>query len=149
MPPPGRPPHRSPDRRLMPRPLPAHLASAMLLWLSSRGGLTSLPGALPRSKPPGDMTESAPGKAASDPLRAIAAEIQARGPERIAAALDRELGRRAAAFLTGLEAYRRHPFERPKSRVPVRWRQGAARLLDYGRTGRAGPAVLIVPSLIN
>jgi len=48
----------------MPRPLPAHLASAMLLWLSSRAGLTSLSGALPGSKPPGDMTQSAPAKAA-------------------------------------------------------------------------------------
>jgi polyhydroxyalkanoate synthase subunit PhaC len=133
----------------MPRPLPAHLASAMLLWSSSRAGLRSLPGALPRSKPPGNMTESAPGKAVLDRLLALGVEIQALGPERVAAALDRELGRRATAFLAALEAYRRHPFERPASRVPVRWRQGAARLLDYGRGGGAGPVVLIVPSLIN
>jgi polyhydroxyalkanoate synthase len=32
--------------------------------------------------------------------------------------------------------------------VPVAWREGALRLLDYGR-GSAGPAVLVVPSLIN
>src|SRR4051812_31611102 len=114
---PGRRPDRSPDRRLIPRPLPAHLASAMLLWLSSRAGLRSLPNALPRS--------NTTAIAASDRLLVLAGEIQALGSDRVAAALDRELGRRAEAFLAGLEAYRRHPFERPASREPVRWRQGA------------------------
>jgi polyhydroxyalkanoate synthase len=124
----------------MPRPLPAHLASAMLLWLSSRAALTSLPSGLPRS--------NAPGNPAGGQLSALADDIERLGPEAVAAALDRELRRRAAAFLDGLAAYRRHPFRRPVSRVPVRWKQGAARLLDYGRD-EAGRAVLIVPSLIN
>ena len=142
----------------MPRPLPAHLASAMLLWLSSRAALTSLPGALPHSNAPGHRTGEPPGSAPAARLSRLAAEIELLGPDTVAAALDRELGRRAEAFLAGLEAYRRHPFERPKSPVPVRWRRGAARLLDYGHggssTGPAGPpavlpTVLIVPSLIN
>jgi polyhydroxyalkanoate synthase len=124
----------------MPRPLPAHLASAMLLWLSSRAALTSLPSGLPRS--------NAPGNPAGGQLSALADDIERLGPEAVAAALDRELRRRAAAFLDGLAAYRRHPFRRPVSRVPVRWNQGAARLLDYGRD-ETGRAVLIVPSLIN
>jgi poly[(R)-3-hydroxyalkanoate] polymerase subunit PhaC len=126
----------APDRRLMPRPLPAHLASAMLLWLSSRAALTSFTSA------------SSPSSNADDRLPALAAEIRGLGHERVAAALDRELRRRAAAFLAGIEAYRRHPVHRARAHAPVRWRRGAARLLDYG-SGGAGPAVLIVPSLIN
>ncbi len=125
-----------PDRRLMPRPLPAHLASAMLLWLSSRAALTNFTSASPRSSD------------ADDRLPALVAEIRGLGHERVAAALDRELRRRANAFLAGVEAYRRHPYHRARTRVPVRWRHGAARLLDYG-SGGSGPAVLIVPSLIN
>ncbi len=124
----------------MPRPLPAHLASAMLLWLSSRAALTSLPRGLPRS--------NVPGNPAAGRLAALAGEIELLGREAVAAALDRELKRRAAAFAAGLAAYRHHPFRRPAARVPVRWRRGAARLLDYGRDS-IGPAVLIVPSLIN
>jgi polyhydroxyalkanoate synthase len=124
----------------MPRPLPAHLASAMLLWLSSRAALTSFTSASPRS--------SAPGNPADGRLPALAGEIRGLGRERVAAALDRELRRRAEAFLAGVDAYRRHPFHRARARVPVRWRHGAARLLDYG-SGDTGPVLLIVPSLIN
>ena len=128
------------DRRLMPRPLPAHLASAMYLWLSSRAALTHWPGGLPASS------------AAENPLaarlRAAAAEIERCGPDAVAAALDRELRRRATGFLDGVETYRRHPYRRAVAPVPVRWRRGAARLLDYGG-GKAAPTVLIVPSLIN
>src|SRR5439155_5762689 len=133
-------PASRPDRRLMPRPLPAHLASAMLLWLSSRAALTSLAS--------GSPPLSAAGHPAESWQPALAAEIRGLGRERVAAALDRELRRRAAAFLAGIEAYRGHPFHRTRARVPVRWRRGAARLLDYGNAG-AGPIVLIVPSLIN
>ena len=127
-------------RRLMPRPLPLHLASAMLLWQSSRAALTSLPNGLPFS----NAAEDALGAR----LRALAGDIQRLGPDAVGGALDRELSRRAAAFAAGLAAYRRHPYRRAAAAAPVRWRQGAARLLDYGRSG-AGPAVLIVPSLIN
>jgi poly[(R)-3-hydroxyalkanoate] polymerase subunit PhaC len=124
------------DRRLLPRPLPAHLASAMLLWLSSRAALTSWPAGWPNSN-------EADGR-----LRDLAGVVARRGPEAVAAALDRELLRRAERFLAGLEAYRRHPYRRAAARLPVVWRRGAARLLDYGRRG-SGPPVLIVPSLIN
>ena len=124
----------------MPRPLPAHLASAMLLWLSSRAALTSFASASPPS--------SAPGSPAAGRPAALAGEIRGLGRERAAAALDCELRRRASLFLAGVEAYRNHPFQRARPRVPVRWRHGAARLIDYGRGG-TGPVLLIVPSLIN
>ena len=134
-----------PDRRLAPRPLPLHLTSASLLWRSSRAALTSLPNGWPLS--------NMPGKISDDRLPALAGDVARLGREAVAEALDRELSRRADAFLTGLETYRRHPYRRPAARLPVLWRAvgsdgGAARLLDYGRGG-SGPAVLIVPSLIN
>jgi polyhydroxyalkanoate synthase subunit PhaC len=124
------------DRRLTPRPLPGHLASAMLLWLSSRAALTNSKLVSPLSNAPGD------------PLQAIAPEVERLGADRILAALDRELLRRASGFVAGLEAYRRHPLRRAAPRAPVVWREGAVRLLDYGRGG-GGPPVLVIPSLIN
>src|SRR5690242_13222738 len=97
----GRRPGR-PDRRIAPRPLPAHLASAMMLWTSSRAALTSLSGGLPRSNG-GPAEPSVPPQ-----LRAIGSEIARRGTEAVRAALDAEILARAAAMLVGLEAYRRH-----------------------------------------
>jgi len=129
-----------PDRRLAPRPLPAHLLSATLLWLSSRAALTGLSAGSPLSN------------AAAEPLQSLARELareaERLGPDRIAAALDRELLQRAGDFAAGLEAYRCHPYRRIGDTAPVAWQDGNVRLLDYG-SGADGPAVLIVPSLIN
>jgi polyhydroxyalkanoate synthase len=125
-----------PDRRLAPRPLPAHLASAALLWLSSRA-------ALPLWKTASPLSSGAGWR-----LRALADEIDACGFDRVAAALDREIRDRAAAYLDGLEAYRRHPYRRSAIRAPARWREGASRLLDYGSYPKAR-GVLVVPSLVN
>ena len=127
------------DRRLAPRPLAAHLGSAMLLWLSSRAALTSLASGLPFWKTSeNDRLEK---------LRGLAAEIARAEPEAIGRALDRELQSRADRFLAGLEAYRCHPYRRAEPDISIVWRAGNARLLDYGQGG--GPGVLIVPSLIN
>lgn len=125
------------DRRLAPRPLPAHLASAAMLWLSSRAALTGWTSASPRSS-----------GSEADRLAALAPEIARLGRDAVAAALDRDLRKRAKRLLDGLETYRRHPYRRAPDEVPVRWRQGSTRLLDYG-SGGAGPAVLVVPSLVN
>ncbi|HEX6443195.1 MAG TPA: alpha/beta hydrolase, partial [Stellaceae bacterium] len=129
-----------PDRRLAPRPLPAHLLSAMLLWLSSRAALTSSRLASPLSN------------AAANPLdpllSELAREVERLGADRVGAALDRELLRRADGFAAGLEAYRHHPFRRAATRVPVAWQDSNVRLLDYGAMSKS-PAVLVVPSLIN
>jgi poly(3-hydroxyalkanoate) synthetase len=51
-----------------------------------------------------------------------------------------------AAFLAGVRAWHAHPWRRDLPDPPVRWREGSARLLDYGGDG---PAVLFVPSLVN
>ena len=127
---------RSPDRRLAPRPLPAHLTSAMRLWLSSRAALPFLKSVSPPSS-----------AAPAARLRALAAEIDAFGPEPVAAALDarsaprRGLSRRARGLSPP-------PLPPRRRRRPVVWREGATRLLDYGGDP-AAPAVLVVPSLIN
>jgi polyhydroxyalkanoate synthase len=126
----------SPDRRLAPRPLPAHLAAAAMLWQSSRAALPIL------------KRVSPPSSAAAARLRALAAEIQAFGCDKVATAVGDEIADRAGSFLAGLEAYRRHPFRRQQVAPPVLWRRGTTQLLDYGRAA-AGPAVLVIPSLIN
>jgi polyhydroxyalkanoate synthase len=125
------PPPARPDRRLAPRPLPAHLVGTTILWLSSRAALPLLKTGLPGSSAPAQR------------LRRFAAEIDALGSERLTAALDA----RAERWLVGVEAYRRHPFRRAADCRPVVWRQGTTRLVDYGRPG--DPVVLLVPSLIN
>jgi polyhydroxyalkanoate synthase len=119
----------------MPRPLPAHLASAMLLWASSRAALPSLSAGLPLSN-------------LSPSLRALGSEIARAGLDRVVPALDRELSRRAGGFLSGLETYRSHPYRRSETPAPVIWREGTTRLLDYGEQ-RGGKPVLVIPSLIN
>jgi poly[(R)-3-hydroxyalkanoate] polymerase subunit PhaC len=124
------------DRRLVPRPLAAHLASAVMLWSSSRTVLPLLKDA------------SLPSSAVVERLRGLAAEIDAVGPSRVAAALDIEITRRAKSYLAGLEAYRRHPYRRGDEAPPVLWREGTTRLLDYGGD-TAGPVILVVPSLVN
>jgi polyhydroxyalkanoate synthase subunit PhaC len=124
------------DRRLAPRPLAAHLASAMVLWSSSRTVLALLRDA------------SLPSSAVVEGLRGLAAEIDAAGPSSVAIALDLEITRRAKSYLAGLEAYRRHPYRRKDQVPPVLWREGTTRLLDYGGEA-AGPVLLVVPSLIN
>ncbi len=124
------------DRRLVPRPLAAHLTSALMLWSSSRAVLPLLKGA------------SLPSSAAGERLRGLAAEIDAVGPSSVAAALDLEIICRAESYLAGLEAYRRHPYRRSSESPPVLWREGTTRLLDYGGDA-GGAAILIVPSLIN
>src|SRR5262249_29247204 len=126
----------TPDRRLAPRPLPAHLASAMLLWLSSRAALPILKNVL------------LPSSDAGARLRALATEIDAYGVDSVATALEEAITHRAQSYLAGLEAYRRHPFRRRRKPAPVLWREGTTQLLDYGRD-EADPVVLVVPSLIN
>src|SRR5258708_11183136 len=123
-------------RRLGPRPLPLHLASAATAWASSRAALALLrSGSLPW-KPELARAASA--------LRQSVADVP---PDDFAVAVDAELRSRADIFLRGLERYRRHPYRRTLVDPPVLWRDGSLRLVDYRPTGRA-PG-LVVPSLGN
>src|SRR5579862_280405 len=120
-----------------PRPLPLHLAAAMFAWTSSLAALPLLKSGLPVWR--GELRERA------DDLAAELARVK---PEEIAAAVAAEAAKRLASFLDGLASYRRHAYRRRPSQVPVLWREGSTRLLDY-RAGGEGPTVLVVPSLIN
>ena len=92
---------------------------------------------------PGWKSPAAPGPA---PKGAIHGPNQGAIKGAIKAAIEAE-----AAFLAGIRAWRDHPWHRDLPDPPERWREGGARLLDYGDPdgGDAGPVVLFVPSLVN
>jgi len=79
---------------------------------------------------------------------ALAAALRSVDPDAFAAAVDAEARRRLDRLSAGIEGYRRHAYRRHVPEPPVVWRQGTTRLLDY-RTGGTGPALLVVPSLVN
>lgn len=60
---------------------------------------------------------------------------------------------RLAEMLRGIEAWQKHPWQRPNIEPPVIWSDGASRLLDYGGCAQAtnpnGFPILVIPSLIN
>lgn len=121
-----------------PIPLPLHLTLAALAQLSSRTVLPLLSsGSLPWNP---DLAERA---------RQLVRALDGARPEAFAAAVDAASRQRFADFLTGLETYRRHPYRRRLADPPAVWREGGSRLLRYGAADAAGPAILVVPSLIN
>jgi polyhydroxyalkanoate synthase len=123
--------------RLGPRPLPLHLAAASLAWTSSLVALPLLKNGSLGLRPELEVA-----------ARALAAELAAADPEALAARVADEARRRFAAFLEAIKTYRRHPYRRRASAVPVLWQEGTTRLLDF-RLGDRGAPVLVVPSLIN
>jgi poly(3-hydroxyalkanoate) synthetase len=88
-------------------------------------------------------------KAGQEEIRRIGAALAAGShrPEAFRAAVIRRLLRADRALLAGIAAYRRHPFQRDLPDPPALWAEGGSRLLDYGAGG--GPAVVVVPSLVN
>ncbi|WP_395682100.1 alpha/beta fold hydrolase [Inquilinus sp.] len=119
-----------------PRPLPLHLAAAAASLMS---GIAALP--LSRTGSPGSK------RLWPEPLHRAAERLASLPADAAGAALARESTRRAAAFLTGLERYTRHPYHRDLPAPPVLWQDGSARLRDYGPAD--GLPVLVVPSLVN
>jgi polyhydroxyalkanoate synthase len=112
------------------------MAAMLTTLLTSPGGLPFLrSGSLPWKAPLRDRAEGLRG------------ELAGVDPEDFARAVDREMRWRLDAILTGLERYRSHPYRRDLPDPPTVWREGPARLLDYGTGG--GLPVLFVPSLIN
>jgi polyhydroxyalkanoate synthase len=122
--------------RLGPRPLPLHLAVAAASLMSGTAALPLWRSGSPGSKP-----------LWPEPLRRAAESLASLPADAAGAALARETTRRAAAFLTGLERYARHPYRRDQPEAPVLWRAGSARLRDYGPAD--GLPLLVVPSLVN
>lgn len=125
-----------PQRRLAPRPLGLHLSTAAMTWLSSLG-------ALPFSKNASPGSSSLPG-AGPD----LVAQLAQAEPEALRSAVVAEIAARSTALAAGIEAYRRHGYQRTPAAWPVIWREGTTSLLDCGAGGH-GPPVLVVPSLVN
>ncbi len=157
---PRRTPPERPPRRLGPRPLPQHLGLAMSTWLNSAAILPSLRIAWQSS------AAQDPGQAAAQPaanplresvarrLAELGPQLDRANPEALAAALQAEGHARLDAFLTGVETYRHHAFHRDLPEMPVLWRAGTTRLLDYRPADRGArpemrPRLLVVPSLVN
>lgn len=160
-------------RRQGPRPLPLHLATQGWTFLASYAGLMRLSSGWPNLTPdsralPPPTPSPDPGEALRRALIAAAAETGAdpialaRSLEsptaRIAffEAVDAEARRRFDAFLSGLVAYRTHPYRRTVKDPPAVWARGTTRLRDYRGTSVPSPrgegrgaAVLVVPSLVN
>lgn len=115
-------------RRAGPRPLALHLTAATSIWSGSSAAWPLLNGALPSLSP------------------SLAHDLASVPPEKLGPALDRAGRARLDEFLTGLEAYRAHPYRRDLPEPDVIWREETTRLLDFGGDG---PPVLAIPSLVN
>lgn len=137
MTPKGEPEPDKPKPRLGPRPLPLHLAAAASTWTSSLGGLRLL-----RS----GSLDWRPELAAA--ARELRKGLEGTDPAKLDAALEAEVRRHLSDFVSGILAYRRHPYRRRLEDPPAVWREGGIRLLDYG-SNKAGIPILVVPSLIN
>ena len=133
-------------RRDGPRPLGLHLATAAATWMSSAAASASLRTAWPHWNVTAtdDLTDQF--GALRDVLADQAAPAGGFDPFAMAVA---EAGlKRMNRLLGGILAYRRHPYRRQVAPVAEVWRDGPARLLDYGPDA-TGPTLLVVPSLIN
>ena len=129
-----------------PRPLPYHLGLAAASWL---GWPSASPWSRPGSPGSNPLSPHLPPHLLPRLPPELAAAAAAAEPAALARALAEEGRRRLGRLLDGIAAYRRHPWRRPAADVPAIWQEGTTRLLDYGAPGAAGPALLVVPSLIN
>lgn len=127
-----------PKPRQGPRPLATHLTAAMAVLLNSQAGLPLLNGSSPIWR-----------KELEPRCRQLRADLAGADPEAVKAAVERETRRRLDTLLTGLERYRRNPYQRDVTDPPPVWTEGNSRLLDYSLPGARGPVLLFVPSLVN
>jgi polyhydroxyalkanoate synthase len=120
-----------------PRPLPLHLASAMMSSLSAVAALPTVrSGNMPWAR---NLVREA-----AD----LVSDLQAVDPAALNAAVMGEATRRLQTMIDGMEAYQRHAYQRAEPDAKLAFAVGNARLLDYG-TDSDGPAILLVPSLVN
>lgn len=137
-----------------PRPLGLHLGMGTALLLSSPAALPLLNANWPHWHPTvrqtaenlrRDLRQNL-AQSASQPPNPPDAPLPTEVFAPFAMAVDREMRRRLDRFLTGLERYRHHPYQRDIDDAPTVWCEGATRLLEVGQRGRP---VLFVPSLVN
>ncbi len=131
-------PRRDLPHRLGPRPLQLHLLAQASTLFSSRAALPSWKS--------GSFVWKPHLQSAAEQLRS---QIDGVDAEVFARALTVEARRRIDGFLRGVEAYRRHPYQRDLPAPPAVWEEGTTRLIDYASAGTAGGPVLVVPSLVN
>ncbi|MEE3625708.1 alpha/beta fold hydrolase [Nitrospirillum sp. BR 11752] len=110
----------------------------MAVLLNSQAGLPLLNGSSPIWR-----------KELEPRCRQLRADLAGVDPEALKTAVERETRRRLDTFLSGLERYRRAPYQRDVLDPPPIWTEGNSRLLDYSRPGAKGPVLLFVPSLVN
>ncbi len=149
-----------PHKRTGPRPLPLHLATATLTWLSSAAALPFLKNGSPES-PPKELTPANAWtwlatlpwhktvQSQASQLRQDLADV---APDAFAQAVNLEVRRRLDQLSIGIEHYRRHSYRRPPQDARVVWEQGTTKLLDYAGIEGApenGTPLLVVPSLVN
>jgi len=125
----------SPPMRSGPRPLHFHLLAQATSLLSSHVALPHWKNGSVSWKPPFSLLEAE-----------LRSQVRAQDPNAFHRALSEVGAQRVDEFLKGVKAYRDHPYRRDLDEVPVVWRQGSTRLLDYRGKGRP---LLVVPSLIN
>jgi polyhydroxyalkanoate synthase len=146
-----------------PRPLPLHLTTAAMTWLSSaaalpllkHASLTSPPNEAQRGPENGAdwawLTRMPWQKAVQERADTLRRDLASVDPDAFAAAVGREVRRRLDELATGLTKYRRHSYRRDLKAPRSIWHDGTTHLRDYG-TGVEQPherPVLVIPSLIN
>jgi len=137
----------APLARRGPRPLALHLMGSAMRAMAAMSQTPS-PGAWPSWNAGWPRSSAGKTEAARIAQALPQALLNANAaPDAFRAAVWRRLHEQDRALLAGIAAYRRHPHQRALAEPPVFWREGAARILDYGRP--SDPPVLFIPSLVN
>ncbi len=144
-------PAPNPPRRMGPRPLGLHLATAVTTWLNCATALPLSSSGLRGSSPRNGAVAGLPWHPSlRDQAAALGRELAGADPEAFGRAVVREVRLRLDELDRGISRYRHHPYRRDLSAPAAVWRQGTTRLLDYGSgASDAAAPLLVVPSLVN
>jgi polyhydroxyalkanoate synthase len=140
---------------MSPRPFALHLMLATAALMSSKSGLPHWSIDWPNSKADPNRRPDAKNPLAPDLLEDLAAQLAKFDAAAVARAVDGAMIAAAGQFAAGIEAYRRHPYNRAAEDTRVVWRAGGTALIDHGIAAgseaeeMAGVPVLFVPSLVN
>ena len=162
----GQAPADQPPPRMGPRPLPLHLAAPMMLYGASVSALPILKSGWPlsRQSSPADpfpadwlnglapFVQTAPfpwpDMAHAGELDPLVKLVSNGDLTELYVSIDGVFREQIAAMMDGVTRYWAHPFRRAEAPHPVVWTEGETRLMCYAED-ETGPAVLVVPSLVN